>query len=217
MEENIFVKAAQLKFSLLNTKRDGISRLAGDLEAIGFFDAPASGGNHEHRKGGLCMHSFNVYRNAHRIAQVLLSPQDYKEMKNSLTIVSILHDIGKCGDYGKSLYVPKMIKNKRYKKSDPNAEPEFIQSDAMPYQHNSDLTNIPHSFRSVKIIEKYIYLTEEEEYAILYHDGLYERTTGGFSVIPGHETPLLMILHWSDMWASKVDEKEEKEKKGEEE
>lgn len=217
MEENIFVKAAQLKFALLNTKRDGISRMAGDLEAIGFFDAPASGGNHEHRKGGLCMHSFNVYRNAHRIAQVLLSPQDYKEMKNSLTIVSILHDIGKCGDYGKSLYVPKMIKNKRYKKSDPNAEPEFIQSDAMPYQHNSDLTNIPHSFRSVKIIEKYIYLTEEEEYAILYHDGLYERTTGGFSVIPGHETPLLMILHWSDMWASKVDEKEEKEKKGEEE
>lgn len=209
-EESILIKSSELKYALLDTKREGISKLSGKLQEIGFFDAPASGGNHEHRKGGLCMHSYNVYRNAHRIAQALLSPNDYENMKDSITIVSILHDVGKCGDYGKPLYVPKMIKNKKYKKSDPDAEPEYIQSDAMPYQHNPELTNIPHSFRSVKIIEKYINLTEDEEYAILYHDGLYERTTGGFSVIPGHETPLLMILHWADLWASKIDEKEEK-------
>lgn len=197
MEENIFVKAAQLKFALLNTKRDGISRLAGDLEAIGFFDAPASGGNHEHRKGGLCMHSFNVYRNAHRIAQALLSPQDYESMNDSITIVSILHDIGKCGDYGKPLYVPNILKSGK-------------QSDAKPYERNKDLLPTPHAFRSVEITDRYIELTEDEAFAIRYHDGLYDRETGGMAVIPGHETPLLMILHWADLWASKIDEKEEK-------
>ena len=36
---------------------------------------------------------------------------------------------------------------------------------------------------------------------IRYHDGLYERAN---SELIGHETPLMMILHWADMWASRI-------------
>jgi hypothetical protein len=51
------------------------------------------------------------------------------------------------------------------------------------------------------IAERYISLTEEEEQAILYHNGLY----GVFKYeISGKETPLYMLLHFSDMWASRV-------------
>jgi hypothetical protein len=52
--------------------------------------------------------------------------------------------------------------------------------------------------------ERWLDLTEDEEYAIMYHDGLYDRETGGMAVIQGHETKLLMLLHWADMWASRV-------------
>jgi hypothetical protein len=53
------------------------------------------------------------------------------------------------------------------------------------------------------IIQKYIFdLTEEEEYAIMYHDGLYEPSN--VPVVKGHESKLYMILHWADMWASHV-------------
>ena len=47
----------------------------------------------------------------------------------------------------------------------------------------------------------FIDLTEDEQYAILYHNGLYGNLK---YVISGHETPLYMIVHWADMWASYV-------------
>ena len=46
----------------------------------------------------------------------------------------------------------------------------------------------------------------------MYHDGLYDRETGGMAVVPGHETPLLLILHWADMWAAHVVETKTVEK-----
>jgi hypothetical protein len=59
------------------------------------------------------------------------------------------------------------------------------------------------------IAERYIYLSEEEETAILWHNGLY----GTFSHdIRGKETPLYMILHFADMWCSRVIEEEKEDK-----
>ena len=58
------------------------------------------------------------------------------------------------------------------------------------------------------IAERFIELTEEEETAILWHNGLY----GQFKYdIPGKETKLYMALHWADMWASRVTEIEEED------
>jgi 23S rRNA maturation-related 3'-5' exoribonuclease YhaM len=67
--------------------------------------------------------------------------------------------------------------------------------------------NVPHEIRALSIISKFINLTEEEQFAILYHNGMY----GDLKYqINGKETPLYMLLHFADMWASRVVEEESK-------
>lgn len=181
---------------LKSTGREGVEDLISVMEEKGFFTAPASsgGGRHSAEEGGLAQHSLNVYQTATKLAHVLLGTieRNTKEMKDSLIIVCLLHDYGKCGDYGKPLYVANVLKT------------TGKRSEKKPWERNKELTNIPHSFRSVIMAERWLDLTEDEEYAIMYHDGLYDRETGGMAVIQGHETKLLMLLHWADMWASRV-------------
>lgn len=82
------------------------------------------------------------------------------------------------------------------------------QSDSKPYKVNPELLSVDHEVRSLAIISKYIDLTEEEQQAILWHNGLY----GPFKYeIQGKETLLYMILHFADMLASRVVEKEDVE------
>lgn len=190
---------------LKETKREGMEDLIDYMDEIGFFHAPCSGGYHLCCEFGLVQHTRNVMIAAENIGHALLGVK-YPEYRESVLLCAALHDLGKCGDHGKPLYVRNMIKNKKYKKTDPDAEPEYVQSDAKPYERNKELTNIPHAFRSVMIANRFIDFTEEEEFAIMYHDGLYDRETGGMAIIPGHETPLLLILHWADMWASHITE-----------
>lgn len=175
---------------LERTKRDGIAELVDVMERMGFFTAPASGGNHLHIEGGLAQHSLNVAQAAERIGLALLGAEEYNKIHNSVLTCALLHDLGKCGDWGKQLYVENILKTGK-------------RSEAKPWKRNPELTNIPHGVRSVLIIEKYLFdLTEDEEYAIMYHDGLYEPSN--VAVVKGHESQLYMILHWADMWASHV-------------
>lgn len=175
---------------LMRTDRDGIEDLVTQMGEMGFFTAPASGGNHLHMEGGLAQHSLNVATAAEKIGLALLGAEEYNRIHNSVLTCALLHDLGKCGDWGKQLYVENILKTGK-------------RSEAKPYKRNPDLTNIPHGVRSVLIAEKYLFdLTEEEEYAIMYHDGLYEPSN--VAVVKGHESVLYMILHWADMWASKV-------------
>lgn len=117
------------------------------------------------------------------------------EMNNNIVISALLHDLGKIGDYGKPLYVDNILKSGK-------------KSTAKPYKRNTDLTNIPHAVRSVKLASIYVDLTEQEEWAILAHDGLYDFMR---YELQGHETWLSMIIHWADMWASKIVENDGKE------
>ena len=176
--------------------RAGIEDLLATMQESGFYEAPASsgGGKHNAFAGGLAAHSLSVYWTASRIADALGAGE---AVKKSLPVACLLHDLGKAGDFGKSLYVPNILKGGKV----PTAK---------PWERNKGLTNIPHAIRSVIVAERWIDLTEDEEYAIMYHDGLYDRETGGFAVVQGHETKLLLILHWADMWSSRFEEKEGK-------
>jgi 23S rRNA maturation-related 3'-5' exoribonuclease YhaM len=177
----------------MKTEREGMEDLLNYLEESGFYKAPCSGGYHLAKDGGLLEHSLNVLHIAEKLSVALYGAKNLtKEMKDSIAICALLHDVGKCGDYGKPLYVPNVLKT------------TGKQSEKKPYERNKQLTNIPHSFKSAIIAERWIDLTEEEEFAIMYHDGLYDRETGGMSIVPGHETPLWFIVHWADMWASHV-------------
>ena len=180
---------------LKSTNRKGMENLIEYMEVYGFFEAPCSGQYHLARVGGLAEHSLNVYE----AAKKMFFAQDIPE--DSLIICALLHDLGKMGQFGKANYIPNMLKG-RATKANPNPEP--VQSEAKPYITNPDLLYVDHEVRSVVIASMFIELTEEEQQAILWHNGLY----GAFKYeIPGKETPLFLLVHWADMYAARVMEK----------
>lgn len=194
------MESGRIRTLLLETKRPGMEDLIKHMEENGFFTCPCSTSHHLAKEGGLAEHSSNVLDVALDL-QVIFGCKDTVDT-DSIVICSLLHDIGKMGQFGKPGYVPNMLKG-RATKANPNPEP--YQSEKKPFEVNSNLLQMDHEVRALAIISKYIDLTEEEQQAILWHNGLY----GPFKYeIPGKETPLYMILHFADMWASRVIEKE---------
>lgn len=171
---------------LMETGRDGMEDLLGAMDVWGFFEAPCSGGNHLCKPGGLAEHSLNVFETAMTLAQALPGVDMWK--LDSVAISALLHDLGKVGDYGRPMYVENILKSGK-------------QSESKPYKRNPDLTAVPHAVRSIKLATLYIDLTEDEEWAILTHDGLYDFMKYD---IKGHETWLSLIIHWADMWSSHI-------------
>ncbi|CAK7025440.1 HD domain-containing protein [Tissierella sp.] len=175
-------------FSLINRK--GKDKLLEYLNENGYFTAPCSSQYHGSKEGGLLEHSVNV-------ADLMLDMSDAlnyfdEEMIESIIIVGLFHDIGKSGYYNKANYVPNILKGGK-------------QSEAKPYEVNKGLLKIPHEISGIHILSKFIQLTEEEVYAILHHNGAYGAT---WYELKSNERPLQMILHFADMWASRVDEVE---------
>lgn len=181
----------QIIDTLKATNREGVEEFIEEMEANGFFEAPCSGGNHLCKVGGLAEHSLNVYKTAVKVAEAL----NYDDTADSIAIVALLHDYGKTGDYGKALYVDNVLKSGKV-------------STAKPYKRNTDILEKNHAVKSVVMISRWFDLTEEEEFAILHHDGMYERANIEAWQSP---TPLLMILHYADLWSARVIEKSESE------
>lgn len=180
--------------TLLSTGRAGMHDLLAYMDMEGFYTYPCSSQYHLSYEGGLAEHSLNVLKIADEMRQILCPDISV----DSVIICSLLHDVGKMGQFGKPGYVPNMLKG-RATKANPNPDPH--QSTEKPYKANPDLLYVDHEVRSVAIISKFIELTEEEQQAILWHNGLY----GNFKYqIQGKETPLYMLLHFADMWASRV-------------
>ena len=191
----------KIKDLLLSTHREGMKDLIECMDEYGFFEAPCSTRYHLSCEGGLAKHSLNVYEAMVAFDEMVGGPLKYE----SIIICALLHDLGKIGQYDKPAYIPNMLKGIATK-ANPNPEP--YQSTSKPYAANPDLLYIDHEVRSIAIASRYIELTEEEQQAILWHNGLY----GNFKYqIPGKETPLYLILHFADMWASRVVEREDGE------
>ena len=123
---------------------------------------------------------------------------DQEVEKISVILCAILNVLGKAGQFGKSNYIINKLKGRAK-----NAGP--YQSPTNPYIGNPDLLYIDHEVRSIQIASRHIDLTEDENWAILMHNGMY----GNFKYqIQGKETPLYLLLHMADMWASRVTETE---------
>lgn len=181
---------------LRSTKRDGMENLISWMEKNGFFTAPCSTSHHLCKEGGLAEHSFNVFKRMVEQFDLIYGPEKSKDNMDTIVICSLLHDIGKCGQYGKPYYVENYLSKK-----DKDGNP--IRSATKPYITNAELLQVPHEIRSLSIVDRFIDLTEEEQFAILYHNGLY----GDLRYqINGKETPLYLCLHFADMIASRVDE-----------
>lgn len=179
---------------LLDTKREGIEDLVSYLNEIGFYDAPASTRFHGAETGALAKHSLNVMNCARTLAIAWMGKKWYQEHQDSITICALLHDLGKAGQFGKPLYIENVLKSGK-------------PSDAQPFKTNEDLKTLPHEIVSVVEATKFIDLTEDEQRAIAWHNGLY----GIFKYdIQGKEDELYMIIHFADMWASRIIEREDK-------
>ena len=179
---------------LLDTKREGIEDLVSYLNDIGFYDAPASTRFHGAETGALAKHSLNVMNCARTLAIAWMGKKWYQEHQDSITICALLHDLGKAGQFGKPLYIENILKSGK-------------ASDAQPFKTNDDLKTLPHEIVSVVEATKFIDLTEDEQRAIAWHNGLY----GIFKYdIQGKEDELYMIIHFADMWASRIIEREDK-------
>lgn len=175
-----------LRMAAEPSEKDGMDQLIYHMEDGGFFESPCSGANHLAVHGGLARHSLNVLTIMQKLNLSLESRATYKD----IILCSLLHDLGKMGDHGKPNYVPNFLKSGAI-------------STAKPYCTTEELPYMDHEVRSLIIAERYITLTAEQEQAILYHNGLY----GSFKYqIPGKETPLYLLLHFADMWASHVTE-----------
>lgn len=146
-----------------------------------WLTTPASTRYHLNVEGGLLLHSVGVAETLLRIKDTL-APDISDE---SCVIVGLFHDLGKVGMPGKPYYLPEMKDGKPTGK----------------YSTNTELVSMGQSLRSLYLTSRYLTLSDEEAQAIAYHDGMY--VPEGRSV-SHREEPLLLLLHWADMWTAKV-------------
>ena len=193
MSEKVLDNKQYVVGMLKNTGREGMDDLIEYMEDCGFFSAPCSGSYHLSCEFGLVHHTRHVMEIAEKLGVSLLGGAEYNKIQDSVIIAAALHDLGKMGQFEKPNYVKNILKdgNKVGKK---------------PFKTNPDLLYVDHEIRSVAIASMFIDLTEEEQFAILYHNGMYGPLKYS---LQGKETPLYMIIHWADMWATNVLEKEE--------
>lgn len=175
---------------LISCKKDGMLSLLHHMQLNGFYSAPCSSKYHLAVPGGLAIHTKNVMQIAEKIFYAGFSNDvDLHE----LYLVCALHDLGKMGQFGKPNYKEHILD-------------DGTRDSERPFMINESLQYVPHECRSIIIASKFINLNENEQNAILYHNGLY----GDFrNCVKGEETPLYLILHFADMWASRVEERNE--------
>ena len=149
-----------------------------------WLTSPASTKYHLNIEGGLLKHSIGVAETLLQL-RAALAPEISEE---SCVIVGLFHDIGKVGMPGKPYYLPE-IKN---------------GETTGAYTINPEIIAMGLSLRSLYLVSQYIPLSDEEAQAIAYHDGMY--VPEGRSVAHKEE-PLLLLLHWADMWTASVRER----------
>ena len=184
-----------------SVNRPGTDNLIAALEAGGFFEAPAStsGSKHNCGKGGLLAHSLNVCELALATGEAKYSVMEnvapgalehWKQIRPSVIVAALLHDVGKMGDGDQPFYLPNMLKAGKV-------------SESKPYQCNKDIIESHELLSVLDILQSGFQLTKQERRAILFHNGLY----GEYKyVIPGKadNDEVYLLITDADMTASRV-------------
>lgn len=178
------------------------------LKETDFFTAPASTRFHLSEKGGLCQHSLNVYTSAMQLDIAFKSGAS----KRSIAICALLHDLCKAGVYkiefkNTKIYDEEIVKkaNKWQIKHDRKGDfiwdvrEGYVFEDSWPFGHGS---------KSAYLVNELIDLTREEALAIRYHMGPYEEGDKERCSKVFEESKLALLIHFADMYASKIVEAE---------
>lgn len=177
--------------------RDGVDELLAYLCKSDFFVAPSSTKFHLSCDGGLCQHSLNVY---HRLIREIEcefgSLKDSPYSLETITIVSLMHDLCKIDFYKKDLANRKI-------------DGQWVQ---ITIYKIDEALPIEHGFKSQYILRSYINLSREESVAIMSHMGGFDTTVKGGSYTISNafgKFPLAVLLHVADLKASSIDESKE--------
>lgn len=155
---------------LMGVRRRGIGNIIEFLNDNGFFTQAASTKWHQAYKGGLAEHSLEVLENMIDLNEGL----NLGFNRDSMVIVSILHDVCKIDSY--------------------------IESKDGSFRWNENCEK-GHSLKSIKIIKQFIKITEEEEEAIKFHMGAYEKKEYTWSDMGEsyNKYPMSYYAHVADM------------------
>lgn len=179
---------------LRDTERDGIDYVLEDLDALGFFEAPASKQGHGAYAGGLVEHSLNVYDAACDLrASVLARRPDLAAQlpEASIAIAALLHDVCKSNFY-------KLVRRKRR-----NEIGTFEES--LEYEIQDQNFPVGHGEKSViMLLGSGLDMTDDEILAVRWHMGPWSlgKDDEKFYRQSHKNTPLPAIIHTADTVAS---------------
>lgn len=182
-----------------NITRDGVENLLTYLEESGFYTEPASTRYHGSYAGGLLDHSLNVYYSLIEEMKFIFGNDWQKRYSlESVTIVSLLHDLCKIGRYKKGT---KNVKN----------EETGYWEQVEIYQYNNNAFSMGHAPLSLHRITKFMVLTDEEAQAIYWHMGAFDLSQYSDVGQLGESfkrNTLAFALHRADLTATYICENE---------
>lgn len=160
-------------------RADAISKALADNEA--YFLAPASAKEeyHDCHVGGLAKHSIEVFINLLKLDKVFNKGFD----KESMLIVALFHDFGKCKNAsGGDFYTP--------------MEDSWKRKNGQLYDYDNGGVFMTTRDRTLFHIQKMgLDLTPEEFQAIMLNDGMYIEENKGYK---NKECDLALLLHTAD-------------------
>ena len=178
-------------------KREGMDNLISFIKKSDFYTAPASTRYHSNFKGGLLIHSLNVYDRLYQKLQNddawFRNGKTYSD--ETLIIVALLHDVCKTFFYKETTRNQKNEETGKWEKV-----PYYTVEDKFPFGHGE---------KSVFMIERYIRLTKEEAMAIRWHMGFTEPKENWNCISAAiAQYPLVLALHLADLEATYLLEEE---------
>lgn len=156
----------------------GFEKTVPELQALGFFTAPASTKYHGAYHGGLFDHSLTVAENLVKMTKKLGLKWD---RERSPYIVGMFHDICKCDNYRFDIETDKYI-------------------------YNPDIIIPGHGDKSIIMLSKNMDLTDEEIACIRWHMGAFETDPKMWKYYGRaiEEYPNVLYTHTADMFASRI-------------
>ena len=188
---------------LRSTGRENIEYVIEDLEAYGFFEAPASVRNHYNHPGGLVEHSLNVYDAAMMVREGILArrPEMEKHLPaESVILASLLHDVCKANIYT-------LVNRKRKNEIG-------LWEDVKEYEISYKSLPIGHGEKSVVMLMRMgLDLEDDEILAIRWHMGPWAVDTTQIDIDRSYRqailnTPLVLLIHTADTIASQIFERD---------
>lgn len=185
------------------TERENIDYVIEDLEALGFFTAPASVRNHFNFPGGLVQHSLNVYDAAMAVRRQMceLRPSLADELPEaSIAIAALLHDVCKA-----DLYT--MVNRKRKNEIG-------MWEDVKEYQIGYENFPMGHGEKSViMLLRSGLDLEDAEALAIRWHMGPWELNSASIDQDRNYRaaqafSPLVPLIHTADTLSASLLERD---------